>query len=29
MPLTEDELAEDLIAQLPTTAFGGATTHDE
>ncbi|RRK11738.1 energy-coupling factor ABC transporter ATP-binding protein [Lactiplantibacillus garii] len=29
MPLTEDELAADLIAQLPATAFGGAPTDDE
>ncbi|BDZ30401.1 energy-coupling factor ABC transporter ATP-binding protein [Lactiplantibacillus sp. WILCCON 0030] len=29
VPLTEDQLAAALVQQLPASAFGGATTHDE
>ena len=29
LPLTEDELAADLVAQLPASAFGGGADHDE
>ena len=29
MPLTEDELAADLVQQLPASAFGGAQANDD